>query len=93
MEGIEFRCSYVMSGVALKDIVLYKHNVEKMVGDLDYNLIRHSGTPLTEKEMGYCINDVKVVNAYVEEEAEKYDLIVEQVLLEKQGKLPRMLTK
>lgn len=28
-----------------------------------------------------------------EEEAEKYDLIVEQVLLEKQGKLPRMLTK
>ena len=28
-----------------------------------------------------------------EEEAEKYDLIVEQVLLEKQGKLPRMLTR
>ncbi len=27
------------------------------------------------------------------QEAEKYDLIVEQVLLEKQGKLPRMLTK
>ena len=26
------------------------------------------------------------------EEAEKYDLIVEQVKLEKQGKLPRMLT-
>lgn len=75
MEGIEFRCSYVMSGVALKDIVLYKHNVEKMVGDLDYNLIRHSETPLTEKEMGYCINDVKVVNAYVEEEAEKYGAI------------------
>ena len=32
-----------------------------MVGDMDYKKIRNSETTLTEKEIGYCINDVKAV--------------------------------
>lgn len=67
--GIEFRCSYMLSGYSLRKLSdeLHMFNISKMVGDLDYKLIRHSSTPLTEKEIGYCLNDVKVVMAYIQE--------------------------
>lgn len=71
--GIEFRCSYALSGNALakigEDLTTYK--VKKLVGDLDYSLIRHSETPLTDKEIAYCVNDVKVVMAYIQEKIEQ----------------------
>ena len=38
---------------------------------MDYSLIRHSNTELTEKELGYCINDVLVVVAYIQETIER----------------------
>ena len=71
--GIEFRCSYRLSGYNLQKMGenLTKYNVQKMVGDLDYKKIRHSGTPLTDKEMGYCINDVRVLSAYIREKIEQ----------------------
>lgn len=71
--GIEFRCSYLQSGYSLEYLGkhLRKYNVRKLTGDLDYNLIRHSGTPLTDKEIGYCVNDVVVLMAYICETAEK----------------------
>lgn len=68
-DGFEFRCSYLLSGYSLAKVgdMLQRHKVSKMVGDLDYSLIRHSETPLTETELGYCINDVRVVMAYIQE--------------------------
>ena len=70
---IEFRCSYLLSGYGLGKLgsQLLKYKVEKKTGDLDYQLIRHSGTPLTDLEMGYCVNDVKVVMAYIQEKIEE----------------------
>ena len=70
--GIEFRCSYLLSGYALSKLSeqLIKYKVKKMVGDLDYDLIRHSKTKLTDKEIGYCINDVLVVMSYIQEKLE-----------------------
>ena len=70
--GIEFRCSYKLSGYKLEKMgeQLTKYTVKKMVGDLDYKLVRHSNTPLTAKEMGYCINDVRVLSAYIREKIE-----------------------
>ena len=70
--GIEFRCSYRLSGYNLAKMGenLVKYKVSKMVGDLDYDKIRHPGTPLTDKEMGYCINDVRVLSAYIREKIE-----------------------
>ena len=71
--GIEFRCSYMLSNCALSHIgqkMLFKYPVQKMQGDLDYNLIRHSETPLSEKEIGYCVNDVRVVMSYIQEKIE-----------------------
>ena len=70
--GIEFRCSYRLSGYSLEKMgeQLNRYHVEKMVGDLDYKKIRHSFTPLTDKEMGYCLNDVRVLSAYIWEKIE-----------------------
>lgn len=68
-DGIEYRCSYLLSGYRLEVMGdnLQHYTVRKMVGDLNYDLIRHSRTPLTDKEIGYCANDVKVVMAYIAE--------------------------
>lgn len=68
--GIEFRCSYLLSGYALASLGknLHDYPIEKKVGDLDYSKIRHSTTPLTNLELGYCVNDVKVVMSYIQEQ-------------------------
>lgn len=78
--GVEFRCSYFLSNCALSYIgaeMLFKYPVQKMVGDLDYNIIRHSKTPLTEKEIGYCLNDIRVVMSYIQEKIENDGSILE----------------
>jgi len=69
---IEFRCSYLLSGYSLAKLgeQLQKYKVQKLVGDLDYSLLRHSGTPLTEQEIAYCVNDIRVVMAYIQEKIE-----------------------
>lgn len=76
-KGIEFRCSYVLSGLnlALTAKNLTSHKMEKLVGDLDYKLVRHSNTPLTEQELKYCEYDVKIVIAYIKEQLEEYQSI------------------
>ena len=72
--GLEFRCSLFLSNYSLEYIgknLLYKYPVKKLVGDLDYSKVRHSKTPLTEQELAYCINDVKVVMSYIQEKIEQ----------------------
>ena len=71
--GLEFRCSYRLSGYGLAKTgeELNKYKVQKLKGDLDYDLVRHSKTPLTQKEVDYCINDVWVVMAFIMEEIER----------------------
>lgn len=73
-QGIEFRDSYILSGYSLANTAknLTKYKVEKKVGDLDYSLIRHNETPLTEAELGYCKSDIEVITAYIQEEIETY---------------------
>lgn len=72
--GIEFRCSYLLSGYSLAKLgeQLHTYHIEKMVGDLDYQLMRNSKTPLSAKELKYCVNDVFVVMAYIQELIEDY---------------------
>lgn len=73
--GIEFRCSMKLSGSSLANVarnLTGKYKCKKMEGDLDYSLIRHSGTELTEAELGYCENDIVVVINYIAKEIEMY---------------------
>lgn len=67
--GIEFRCSYHLSGYSLEKTLehLSIHKIEKLVGDLDYKLIRHNKTPLKENELNYLRNDVLGLLAYIDE--------------------------
>lgn len=78
--GIEFRCSYFLSNCALGYIgseMLFKYPVTKLMGDLDYEKVRHHETPLTEKEMEYCLNDIRVVMSYIQEKIENEGGITE----------------
>lgn len=77
--GFEFRCSYFLSNCSLSYIgaeMLFKYPVQKAVGDLDYSLVRTSETPLTDEEIGYCINDVRVLMSYIQEKIENENGIV-----------------
>lgn len=74
--NILLKCSYIMSNCALKYLPdLFNLPVEKMVGDLDYTLIRHSQTDLTDEEMKYCENDCLVVYYYILEELKTYEYV------------------
>lgn len=70
--GFEFRCSLKLSSKSLakvgEDLVKYKEH--KHVGDLDYQQIRFSQTPLSKTEMGYCEADIRVLLAYIQEKIE-----------------------
>lgn len=85
-DGVEFRCSYLLSGYALATLgeQLRKYPVQKMVGDLDYTKKRHNETPLTDKELKYCENDVRVVMAYIQERIES-DGDISKIPLTKTG--------
>ena len=72
--GIEFKCSYILSGYSLANVAknLSKHTIKKLTGDLDYSLIRTHVTPLTDSEINYCINDIQIILAYINEQIEIY---------------------
>ena len=86
-QGIEFRCSYILSGEALatsgKKLRTYK--IEKLIGDLDYTKIRHSGTPLTDQELDYAINDTRVDVAYIQEKMDDVEGMITRLQLTKTG--------
>lgn len=88
--GIEFRCTYLLSGYPLAMLArqLRTYKIAKMVGDLDYHQLRHTGTTLTDREIGYMINDTRVVCAYLAEQIEIEDGI-ENIPLTKTGYVRR----
>ena len=75
--GIEFRDSLILSALSLEMVgkQLQRYKREKLVGDLNYRLIRHSKTPMSDTELAYCINDVLVLAYYVAEQIEEYKYI------------------
>ncbi|MGL4997975.1 MAG: DNA polymerase [Cetobacterium sp.] len=76
-DGVEFRCSYLLSGYSLEKVAenLRNTKIEKLSG-YDYKLIRHQETPITLLEFKYLKNDVKIVTDYIYEEVEIYGDLV-----------------
>lgn len=87
--GIEFRDSYILSGYNLKKTgeQLHKYNIKKLTGDLDYDKIRTPKTELTDTEMMYCVHDVLVVVAYIQEQIEQYDNNITRIPLTNTGRV------
>lgn len=67
--AIEFRCAYLHSNMSLAQFVKKMQcTTQKLVGDLDYSVLRFPWTELTDKEMGYCINDVVSLQEAIQRE-------------------------
>lgn len=64
--GVIFRDSAALTNMGLKELAEKYTTTQKMVGDLDYTILRNSKTPLTEQEKQYCINDVVILKEYAE---------------------------
>lgn len=84
--GVEFRCSYLLSGYALDKLhtQLIHHESHKLSGYLDYSKPRHSGTPLTDDEIAYCVADVVTVADYIAERI-AHDGSIAEIPLTKTG--------
>ena len=71
--GLELKCSYLLANAGLAHIgdkLVTRYLVQKKVGDLDYSKVRSSNTPITKKELGYGMNDVRVVMSFIQEKIE-----------------------
>lgn len=71
--GIIFKCSYKLSNYALEyigDELISRYTVAKDVGNLDYQLVRHSASQLADSEIWYNVHDVQVVTSYIQEKIE-----------------------
>ena len=56
--NIEFRDSLALTNCKLEKLTdVFNLPIRKRVGDLEYNVIRNSLTPLSNKELGYCEYD------------------------------------
>ena len=66
--GIEFRCSYILTNYSLSKLAeqLNIYKIEKL-DTLDYTLTRTPESPMSWSEIRYCINDVLILNAYLQE--------------------------
>lgn len=53
-----FRCSYMLTNMTLENAALEYTDVEKKVGDLDYQKARSPLTKLSDTELGYCEYDI-----------------------------------
>ena len=87
--GIEFRDSLKLSGMSLAKTAenLQTHSIRKMKGDLDYKLLRSPITPLTDKELQYCYNDVLILTAYIQEQLEQHNGNIAEIPLTKTGEV------
>ena len=89
-----FKCSYRLSGYSLEVLAnnLKSHTIKKMVGNLNYNLIRNSKTPISKEELEYCVNDVLIVTSYIDEQINEFGNI-EKIPLTQTGKVRRYVRK
>ena len=71
--NIEFRCTYMLTNMSLEKAGKEFTDIEKLVGELDYNKARGTTTPLTDQELKYCEHDILVLYKIVLFYFHKYD--------------------
>ena len=61
-DRFEFRCAYLHSNMSLDQFgKRWNTKHRKLVGDLDYSIVRYPWTPLKDDELPYMVNDVVVL--------------------------------
>lgn len=85
--NIVFKEVIGLYGYSLDDIAKKWTTTQKLVGDLDYTLIRTPETSITEKEAGYMYNDVQILAELCYIMFEQYLDKIKKVPLTKTGKL------
>ena len=88
--GLEFRCSLALTNKSLQGVGK-EVGVPKMVGDLDYDLMRHSETPLTAEEIGYIDNDVLILDALLKQRVRDGVNTMGSIPMTKTGYVRRMV--
>ena len=62
LDHFELRCSYLLTNMSLASFTSKMGVSQKLSGDeFDYSKIRYSWTELTDRELEYCIMDVKAL--------------------------------
>lgn len=94
--GFEFRCSYILTNKSL-EAVGNDVGVQKMVGDIDHTKIRNSITPLSDEEMGYIDNDVRILIEFerraLAKEGGSIDQALHSIPITKTGYVRRRMRK
>ena len=72
-KNVILKDSLILSGMKLETLAKnLTKPMKKLVGDLDYALIRTHLTPMTDTEWGYVDEDVNIVVEYIREQIELY---------------------
>lgn len=72
-ESYTFRCSYLLTNMSLDSWATQKKlPVKKLVGKLDYSILRTPKTILTQDEIDYCVNDLLVMYEGLKQYKEQY---------------------
>ena len=87
-EHIEFKCSYILTNLGLA-IWGDQLGLPKLVGELDYLIMRSPNTPLFDYELEYCERDCQVVYLGIKDHLKQYKHI-EQIPLTSTGKVRRV---
>ena len=84
--GIEFRCSLIENGKRLALLAEeIKENPVRKLNTLDYKGLRHSKSPLTDLELMYQLNDVRVVANYIYEKSKTRTGGIPRILMTRTG--------
>lgn len=86
--GIEYRCSYILTNLPLSSLEP-RSGIKKMVGEIDYSLIRTPKTMLIDSEMEYFKHDLDVVHDYIKDCIEDEGNNITKIPLTKTGYVRR----
>lgn len=85
-----FRCSYFLTRLSL-DTWGKQVGVKKLVGQLDYNIMRTPLTALTESELSYCEHDVIIMYKGIKTYLEKYKNKMHMIPLTQTGEIRKVV--
>lgn len=81
-----FRCSYFLTRLSLKTWG-EQVGIQKLVGDLDYNVLRTPITEMTDTELSYCEHDVLIMNKGIASYLQKYNNKMHTIPLTQTGEI------